>query len=407
MSWVSRRGGGGGGRGRPFTVAAVTVAAGLLAVAVAWSAQPHAVQWAMRRAAEAAVAAAEARALDGLPAADFEAPPTPASLGSLAARLEPPLGRLREDGAGGVLQLQLYARDGTVLYSARPERRGRKVLPARVPRLAAALAGAANARLLLLNAADEAELGERYAEAIAVYAPVAREGRVVGAAEVYAEIGPVRWARLGVWAAVVGLVTLALLVYVRARQAEQEDRLERLTREAFFDSLTGLANRALFRFRLQQAFHRAARRGEQLAVMFVDLDRFKQVNDTLGHAAGDQLLAQVAGRLQGAVRPEDTVARLGGDEFTVLLESVPGAAEAAAVAERILRAMRAPFALGGREASVRASVGIALRGPGHRAPDELLRDADAALYRAKAAGKDRLEFADPAPQPHPDLRRAS
>jgi diguanylate cyclase (GGDEF)-like protein len=165
--------------------------------------------------------------------------------------------------------------------------------------------------------------------------------------------------------------------------------MERLTRQAFIDSLTGLANRALFRFRLQQAFHRAERRGELLAVMFLDLDRFKSINDTLGHAAGDQLLASVAERLLASVRPEDTVARLGGDEFTVLLEGVPDLRETLAIAERILERMRAPFTIAGEERSVRTSIGIALRTPAHAQPDDLLREADAALYRAKEAGRDR------------------
>jgi diguanylate cyclase (GGDEF)-like protein len=152
--------------------------------------------------------------------------------------------------------------------------------------------------------------------------------------------------------------------------------------------LTGLANRTLFEFRLQQAFRRAARRREQLGVLFVDLDGFKLINDTLGHAAGDRLLVGVAERLSATTGPDETVARLGGDEFIVLMESMASPNSATRLAEEILAAMRQPFPLGSHEGSVRASIGIAIQAPRHLDPDDLIREADAAVYRAKRSGED-------------------
>lgn len=163
---------------------------------------------------------------------------------------------------------------------------------------------------------------------------------------------------------------------------------EQLARQAFYDSLTGLPNRALFMDRLQHALNRANRYGDTVAVLFLDLDRFKFINDSLGHSAGDQLLVSVARRLAPLVRPSDTLARFGGDEFTLLLEGIPSTRDALQVAERIAGALRAPFTLDGREVFITASIGIALSTPAHH-PEDLLRQADIALYRAKAAGRAR------------------
>ena len=169
-------------------------------------------------------------------------------------------------------------------------------------------------------------------------------------------------------------------------------RLERrLVHQAFHDALTGLPNRAHFRERLDGALARAARHGDAIAVLFLDLDGFKYVNDSLGHDAGDRLLVAVADRLRACLRPEDTVARLGGDEFTVLLDGAADDGGATLVAERITQALRAPFMLAGREVAVSASIGIVLNTPatGYQSSDDLMRDADIAMYRAKGAGKAR------------------
>jgi diguanylate cyclase (GGDEF)-like protein/PAS domain S-box-containing protein len=169
---------------------------------------------------------------------------------------------------------------------------------------------------------------------------------------------------------------------------------EQLAYGALHDALTGLPNRALFVDRLGRAAARVKRQGEgAVAVLFLDLDRFKVVNDSLGHAVGDRMLVAIGERLGRAAPPGTTVSRFGGDEFTVLLEGVANPVDATHVAEELLRALGTPFVLGGQEVFASASLGIAL-GDGHEAPDELLRNADAALSRAKARGKNRYEVFD-------------
>jgi diguanylate cyclase (GGDEF)-like protein len=171
-------------------------------------------------------------------------------------------------------------------------------------------------------------------------------------------------------------------------------RLEQLTRQAFRDALTGLPNRALFMDRLSHGLTRARRRHEHVAVLFIDLDRFKVINDTLGHTVGDQLLVEVSNRLGSALRPGDTVARLGGDEFGLLLEDVADAETAELVALRIEAELAKPLSFEGREVFVTASIGIALSSERLGTPEEVLRDADLAMYHAKAKGKARHEIFD-------------
>ena len=169
-------------------------------------------------------------------------------------------------------------------------------------------------------------------------------------------------------------------------------RLEQLTRQAFRDALTGLPNRALFMDRLTHGLTRARRRHEHVAVLFLDLDRFKVINDTLGHTVGDQLLVEVSNRLGSSLRPGDTVARLGGDEFGLLLEDVADAESAEAVAVRIEEELARPLRFEGREVFITASIGIALTSERLGTPEEVLRDADLAMYHAKAKGKARHEI---------------
>jgi len=169
-------------------------------------------------------------------------------------------------------------------------------------------------------------------------------------------------------------------------------RLDQLVREAFRDSLTGLPNRALFMDRLAHALTRSERGGANLAVLFVDLDRFRILNETLGPEVGDRLLVEVGHRVAGCLRPEDTVARLGGDEFALLLEETADLAGATAVAERVSTAIQRPFVVDGRDVLISASIGIALTGGGSMQPDEVLRNADLAMYQAKAEGRARYEL---------------
>jgi len=170
----------------------------------------------------------------------------------------------------------------------------------------------------------------------------------------------------------------------------------RLKHQALHDPLTGLPNRRLFVDRLGQALRRTRRRrGRKVAVLFTDLDGFKTVNDSLGHDVGDLLLVVVAERLKRCLRPEDTLARFGGDEFVVLLGDVEDPDEVVRVAERISEELRWPFVLEGRELYASASIGIALGQDGTESPEDLMRDADTAMYRAKAGGLDYSLF-DPA-----------
>jgi len=162
--------------------------------------------------------------------------------------------------------------------------------------------------------------------------------------------------------------------------------LEQLRYQAFHDSLTGLPNRALFEDRLSRGLVRLRRSGGFAAVMFIDLDDFKTVNDGLGHAAGDELLQAAARRLQGALRAQDTAARLGGDEFAVLLEDLVDESEAVAIAERVRHALEPSLTVAGHLITPSASIGVALPGPQDTA-DELLRNADVAMYAAKDRGK--------------------
>jgi diguanylate cyclase (GGDEF)-like protein/excisionase family DNA binding protein len=162
---------------------------------------------------------------------------------------------------------------------------------------------------------------------------------------------------------------------------------ERLIEAALTDPLTGLPNRRLFADRIDHALSRRERSKGRVAVLFLDVDRFKLVNDGLGHAAGDAVLKAIGERLRECLRGSDTVARLGGDEFGILLEDVPEPDEAGVTAQRVLNALSAPLSLVGLVVSVRASLGLALDRPGHMSSDELLRDADTAMYRAKANGR--------------------
>lgn len=176
---------------------------------------------------------------------------------------------------------------------------------------------------------------------------------------------------------------------------ERKQTEEQLLHHAFHDMLTGLPNRALFIDRLEQAIYRSKRRKDYMfAILFLDLDRFKIINDSLGHTIGDQLLVAMARRLELCLRPGDTIARLGGDEFTILLDDIKDFANANFVAERIQKAVSLPFDMEGHEVFTTVSIGIAVSATGYDRPDEVLRDADIAMYRAKALGKARYEVFD-------------
>ncbi|MDQ3303431.1 MAG: EAL domain-containing protein, partial [Actinomycetota bacterium] len=181
-----------------------------------------------------------------------------------------------------------------------------------------------------------------------------------------------------------------------ARDVSERKRLEeRLRYQAFHDSLTDLPNRALFLDRLEHAVARASREDGSVAVLLVDLDDFKVINDSLGHDAGNALLIKVAERLRACARPGDTTARLFGDEFALLLEAPVGTEEASRVAERVQERLRAPFDVGGKEVFISSSIGISPGEDGEERPAEALRHADLAMYAAKGRGKAQYEVYDP------------
>jgi diguanylate cyclase (GGDEF)-like protein len=213
-----------------------------------------------------------------------------------------------------------------------------------------------------------------------------------------------RSARHYLWLAAGGSVLAMLCLALLGRQSWQlmmsrrrESEMHRAHAErveylAYHDALTELPNRSLFSRLLTQGVSEARRYKRQLAVAFIDLDRFKSINDTLGHDAGDELLVEVASRLKANVRVSDTVARLGGDEFVVLLPEINGSADAAAVAKKILAAMAQPFHLLGRDVRVTASIGISIC-PQHGIDEQTLKkNADIAMYEAKAEGRNNFQF---------------
>lgn len=167
-----------------------------------------------------------------------------------------------------------------------------------------------------------------------------------------------------------------------------------LRRQASTDPLTGVANRTVFMDRLQQGLRRLERQDGLVAVLFLDLDRFKLINDSVGHLVGDAVLLQMAERLRHFLRPQDTLARLGGDEFAIVIEGISRAEEAVMLGTRIIEAGRAPFEVGDEQFVCTTSVGIAVTPDSTRSPEGLLQEADLALYRAKDRGRDRAEVFD-------------
>jgi len=229
------------------------------------------------------------------------------------------------------------------------------------------------------------------------------------------QLGYLVWAMLGVSVVRDSHGNPLHLIFQIQDITDRKRAEEQLLHDAFHDALTGLPNRALFMDHLQMAIQRSKRDEDRLfAALFLDLDRFKIINDSLGHMVGDQLLVGIARRLESCLRPGDTVARLGGDEFTVLLEDMAETNDAIEVAGRIQAELSVPFNLEGHEVFTSVSIGIAPSSIGYERAEDLLRDADTAMYHAKTLGKNRYEIFDKEMHDHAmnlmqletDLRRA-
>ncbi len=244
---------------------------------------------------------------------------------------------------------------------------------------------------------------------ISSYIPIRRasDGPVEGVFEVYSDITPLvdeikrtEWLALGVVTALMLLLYTFLLVVVRRadrviqRHEDEERQAQRkhIHFLAYHDPLTGLGNRTRFAERLHQAMDTARRQGRVVGLMYIDLDRFKNVNDSLGHEAGDQVLTEAAARIRASLRHRDTACRMGGDEFTVILESLAGMHEVTQVVQRLLDGFSKPIRVGNREVAMSASVGISVFPGTTQDGARLLKDADAAMQRAKVDGRNRYVF---------------
>jgi len=305
-----------------------------------------------------------------------------------------------------VVKVKVYDANGLTVFStdARQIGEDRRANPG----FLGARAGAPASEITYRDRFDawEGEIAER--DIIATYVPVRASGAapVEAVMEVYSDVTPLvrklERTQARIVAGVIGALALlyALLLWMSGRSdvvlREQEaQRLaseERVRHQAYHDPLTGLPNRASFVEHLEKAIRRAKRFGWSLGLMFLDLDRFKRVNDSLGHEAGDELLQIAARRLHGSIRESDMLFRMGGDEFTVLLENVKGPEEAAAVAARMSQAVAEPIGLRHHEIAATVSIGIALYPKDDETGERLVTSADTAMYRAKELGRNRYAF---------------
>ncbi len=287
----------------------------------------------------------------------------------------------------------LFEHSAEGIFLAGPDGAYLRVNPALVSIFGYPSAEALMEALSLFNAANQADPSGRedFAETLAA------SGRsLCHQSQIRRPDGSVAWISESAWKV---LDESGNLLYYEGlvQDITQHKRAEDLQhKQAFHDALTGLPNRQLFMDRLEWALRRSQRRaGYRFAVLMLDLDRFKVVNDSLGHQAGDSMLLEVARRLSATLRPMDTVARLGGDEFAVLADDITGALEATRIISRLQEELSRPFSIQGREVFTSASIGVVLKTWGYDRPEHIIRDADTAMYRAKALGKARSEFFDP------------
>jgi diguanylate cyclase (GGDEF)-like protein len=305
-----------------------------------------------------------------------------------------------------VVKVKIYDAGGLTVFSTDPRQIGED--KSGNPGFVQARAGTPASEITYRNSFDawEGVISDR--NIIATYVPVrvAEAAPAEAVLEVYSDVTALvdrmqngQWkilaGVLGGLSVIYGLILWILLRYRRLLDAQEAQRLaqeERIRHQAYHDELTGLPNRTSFAEQLQATIRRARRTGWMLGVMFLDLDRFKVVNDSLGHHSGDQLLRVAATRIQRAVRESDMLFRMGGDEFTVLLENVRGPEETAAVAQRIIETIAEPVQLQSHEIRVTASIGMALFPRDDSSGVRIVKSADTAMYRAKELGRNRYEF---------------
>lgn len=305
-----------------------------------------------------------------------------------------------------VVKIKIYDLNGLTVYSTDPRQIG--VSAVDNPGFRRARDGYPASNLTYRSRMDswEGEIAERHILATYVPVHVYEAAPVEAVLEIYTDVTALveasqtgQWkiiaAVLGAMALVYALVQLILARYERLLRDQERERAaqeERIRHQAYHDPLTALPNRASFTEHLDEAMRRAKRAGWPLALLFLDLDLFKRVNDSMGHDAGDRLLRVAAERIRRSVREADMLFRMGGDEFTVLLEDVRGPEEAAMVAGRVLEAMAEPLSVSHHEIAVTVSIGIALYPRDDTVGERLVKSADTAMYRAKELGRNRYAF---------------
>ena len=317
---------------------------------------------------------------------------------------------LRQLASGlSVVKVKIYDLNGLTVYSTDPRQIGENKLANPGYRRARDGYPASNITYRESFDAWEGQISDRHI--LATYVPVHGydAAPVEAVLEVYSDVTDLvarmhrsQWtilaAVLGAMALIYLVIQLILVRYKRLLRAQEAARVaqeERIRHQAYHDSLTGLPNRARFGEQLEEALRRAKRNGTPLGLLFLDLDLFKRVNDSLGHDAGDALLRLAAERIRRAVREADLLFRMAGDEFIVLLEDVRGPEEAAMVAGRVLEGVAEPLQVGEHQLAITASIGIALYPDDEAVGERLIKAADTAMYRAKELGRNRYAFFAP------------
>jgi diguanylate cyclase (GGDEF)-like protein len=325
---------------------------------------------------------------------------------------QPEISRLQEDvlqkiNGLRVVKIKIYNLDGLTVYSTEPKQIGED--KSRNSAFLKAKAGHTESDLVFRDhfSATEGIIENR--NLLSSYVPIRKTPNdpVEGVFEIYSDVTPlVAEIERTEYTVLAGVTVLLFLLYlflllivrradriIKAHENEErKSQAEQIHYMAYHDPLTGLANRALFKDRLQHAVAGAARTQSPVGIMFIDIDRFKVINDSLGHEVGDAVLIEAAKRIRACLRASDTASRIGGDEFTVILEHLPTSEDAAQAAARLIQKFSDPLKVGGREIFVTASIGISIYPGATQDVERLLKDANAAMHEAKESGRNRYVF---------------